>query len=52
MKLKLGSLANILNKIDNYVRVEGHTDNLPIRNENYNSNWQLSSIRASNVVEF
>lgn len=52
MKSKLGSLSTILNKIDNYVRVEGHTDNLPISNTFYSSNWQLSSIRASNVVEF
>ncbi len=52
MKSKLEELADILNKIDNYIRVEGHTDNLPIKNEYFNSNWQLSSIRASNVVEF
>lgn len=52
MKSKLVSLSTILNKIDNYVRVEGHTDNIPIKNQYYNSNWQLSSIRASNVVEF
>ena len=52
MKSKLVVLSAILNKIDNYVRVEGHTDNIPIKNENYNSNWQLSSTRASNVVEF
>ncbi|MBD7916037.1 flagellar motor protein MotB [Clostridium sp. Sa3CUN1] len=52
MKTKLVALSEILNEIDNYVRVEGHTDNIPIKNEFYNSNWQLSSIRASNVVEF
>lgn len=52
MKAKLVALSEILNKIDNYVRVEGHTDNLPISNELYSSNWQLSSTRASNVVEF
>ena len=52
MNSKFVSLATILNKIDNYVRVEGHTDNIPIKNEYFNSNWQLSSIRASNVVEF
>lgn len=48
----LVTLAAILNKIDDYVRVEGHADNLPIKNEYFNSNWQLSSIRASNIVEF
>lgn len=49
---KLISLAGILNKIDNYIRVEGHTDNVPINTTYFHSNWQLSSIRASNVVEF
>lgn len=52
MKGKLNSLANILNKIDNYVRVEGHTDNLPINTKEFHSNWQLSSLRAANVVEY
>ncbi|VYU12543.1 OmpA family protein [Clostridium tertium] len=52
MKLKLVSLSTLLNKIDNYIRVEGHTDNVPIRNEYFSSNWQLSSTRASNVVEY
>lgn len=52
MKLKLVSLSTVLNKIDNYIRIEGHTDNVPIRNEYFSSNWQLSSTRASNVVEY
>ncbi len=38
--------------MDNYIRIEGHTDNVIISNELYHSNWQLSSIRASNVAEF
>lgn len=49
---KLVSISKILNEIDNYIRVEGHTDNIAINNENFHSNWQLSSARASNVVEF
>lgn len=52
LKPKLILVSNVLNKIDNYVRVEGHTDNLPISTSEYHSNWQLSSVRASNVVEF
>lgn len=31
------------------VRVEGHTDNIPT--ESYSSNWEISVLRASNVVE-
>jgi chemotaxis protein MotB len=32
------------------LRIEGHTDNLPIRTERYASNWELSTARASAVV--
>lgn len=49
---KLISISKVLNGIDNYIRVEGHTDNVVINNEYFHSNWQLSSIRAANVVEF
>lgn len=34
------------------IRVEGHTDNIPILSGNYASNWELSSSRALNVVKF
>jgi len=49
---KLVAISKILNGIDNYIRVEGHTDNVAINTEYFHSNWQLSSARASNVVEF
>jgi len=32
------------------VQVEGHTDNVPIRNPGFPSNWELSSARAGSVV--
>ncbi|WP_315082260.1 flagellar motor protein MotB [uncultured Clostridium sp.] len=51
-KQKLISISKILNDIDNYIRVEGNTDNVAINTENFHSNWQLSAIRAANVVEF
>ena len=50
MKEKLDSVANILKKMDNYLRIEGHTDNLSINTKEFKSNWQLSSVRAANVV--
>jgi chemotaxis protein MotB len=34
------------------VSVEGHTDDSPAQSEQYPSNWELSSGRASNVVRF
>lgn len=49
---KLISISKVLNGIDNYIRVEGHTDNVAINTEYFHSNWQLSSVRAANVVEF
>lgn len=51
-KKRLLSVSTILNSIDNYIRVEGHTDNVAINREYFTSNWQLSSARASNVVQF
>lgn len=33
------------------VRVEGHTDNVPIFTEEFESNWELSTTRAVNVVK-
>jgi chemotaxis protein MotB len=49
---KLKSISKVLNEIDNYIRVEGHTDNVAINIDYFYSNWQLSSVRAANVVEF
>lgn len=46
----LQDVAKILAKRDARIHVEGHTDNLPIRNSIYPSNWELSSGRAASVV--
>lgn len=48
----LGGIAPFLGLVSNPVAVEGHTDNRPIANERYASNWELSSQRAVNVVKF
>uniref|UniRef100_UPI000AA9EEBD OmpA/MotB family protein n=1 Tax=Clostridium sp. NkU-1 TaxID=1095009 RepID=UPI000AA9EEBD len=47
----LVEVAGLLNTIDNYIRVEGHTDNVPIKRSDYPSNWELSTARAVNVVK-
>lgn len=36
----------------NIVKIEGHTDSLPINSEAYPSNWELSSARASSVLRY
>jgi chemotaxis protein MotB len=45
-------LANSLAALPNPVRVEGHTDDVPIRTARYQSNWELSTARASAVVAY
>ena len=34
------------------IRVEGHTDTIPVANRSFPSNWELSTRRAVNVVKF
>ena len=46
----LGTLADVLQDVPNGVRVEGHTDNMPIATVQYPSNWELSAARAASVV--
>lgn len=51
---KLVEIGKILNQPlinDNFIRVEGHTDTIPINTYLYKSNWDLSVIRASNVAQ-
>ena len=43
-----GSLANYSNP----VRIEGNTDNVPIRSDKYRSNWELSTARATNIIHY
>ena len=38
--------------LDWVLRVDGHTDRVPIRNARYASNWELSTARAVSVVRF
>lgn len=52
MKSGLDKIAGLLNKVDNSILVEGYTDNIPIQNSRFSSNWQLSSIRAANVAQY
>ncbi|UKV16068.1 peptidoglycan -binding protein [Thalassospiraceae bacterium SW-3-3] len=44
--------AEIPDDIDWVMRVDGHTDKVPIRNLKFASNWELSAARAISVVKF
>ncbi|WP_018212535.1 flagellar motor protein MotB [Desulfitobacterium hafniense] len=46
----LDKINNVLASAPNYIKVEGHTDNLPINTSRFPSNWELSVLRATNVV--
>ena len=52
-KATLGKVADAFKDLkDRIVRVEGHTDNVPIRSAAFPSNWELSTARALAVVRF
>ncbi len=48
----LKKLSSILQKTDCQIRVEGHTDDIPIDTKRFPSNWELSVARAVNVVKY
>ena len=45
-----GRIAAMLSERGCQVRIEGHTDNVPIHNSLFSSNWELSTSRATEVV--
>ncbi|MGN1394154.1 MAG: flagellar motor protein MotB [Succinivibrionaceae bacterium] len=48
----LAKISEIIYPITNYVRIRGYTDNSVIKNEIYESNWELSSARAISIVKY
>jgi len=48
----INKIVPVLKKCRYLIRVEGHTDNVPIHTEKFTSNWELSAIRAINVVKY
>jgi chemotaxis protein MotB len=43
-------IAGVLSAQTNSIRIEGHTDNVPIHNTQFASNWELSTARATEMI--
>jgi chemotaxis protein MotB len=43
-------IAVVLGAQTNNMRIEGHTDNVPIHNSQFTSNWELSTTRATEMI--
>ena len=48
----LDTIAKIIQETNNEIVAEGNTDNVPINNTEYKSNWELSTDRALNIVGY
>lgn len=47
----LADIGRVLATVPNAIRVEGHTDDVPMQSARFASNWELSTARATRVVE-
>jgi len=48
----LSAVAAVLREMPNQLRIEGHTDNVPVNNPEYPTNWELSAARATAVARY
>jgi len=46
----LDRLTAVLGPRDEMIRIEGHTDNVPIHTKQFDSNWELSTARATELI--
>jgi len=47
----MGKLVDALKGISNPLRIEGHTDSMPIHSSRFRSNWELSAARSIAMME-
>jgi chemotaxis protein MotB len=45
-------VASVLTDFPHQIRIEGHTDNVPIHTKEFPTNWELSASRALNITRF
>ncbi len=48
----LDTIATSFMSLGNHIRIEGHTDDVPIKNSKFPSNWELSTARATTIVSY
>lgn len=48
----IARVAAAVQPFDRPLRIEGHTDNVPIHTREFHSNWELSTARAATVIRF
>jgi chemotaxis protein MotB len=46
----IGKIADVIRELPNDVRLEGHSDSLPIHNQKFRDNWSLSAARSAAVL--
>lgn len=48
----INTISEVMTQYNNPLRVEGHTDNIPINSAQFPSNWELSTARAINGLKY
>ena len=47
----MAKIAAVITSLPNPVRLEGHTDSIPIHNERFHNNWELSAARSISMLQ-